>query len=76
MRIRSVGARLSLALALVVAGALGVVWIALVPTLHRNLVSLVGSRDLLLRSAQRRFGAREALGKKRAVSTPLWMRAI
>jgi two-component system OmpR family sensor kinase len=36
--LRSVGARLSLALALVVALALGVVWVALVPTLERRLV--------------------------------------
>jgi hypothetical protein len=32
--LRSVGARLSLALAVVVAGALAVVWIALVPSLE------------------------------------------
>jgi signal transduction histidine kinase len=36
---RSVGIRLSLALALVVAGALAVVWVALVPTLERRLVN-------------------------------------
>ena len=36
--LRSVGARLSLALAAVVFGALAVVWIALVPTLERRLV--------------------------------------
>jgi signal transduction histidine kinase len=36
--LRSVGARLSLALVCVVAGALAVVWIALVPTLQRRLV--------------------------------------
>lgn len=47
---RSVGARLSLALAVVVAGALAVVWIALVPTLHRNLVN--GRLGLLAQSAQ------------------------
>ena len=35
---RSVGARLSLALAVVVAGALAVVWVALVPSLERRLV--------------------------------------
>jgi len=35
---RSVGARLSLALAVVVLGALAVVWVALVPTLERRLV--------------------------------------
>ncbi len=37
--LRSVGARLSLALALVVALALAVVWVALVPTLERRLVN-------------------------------------
>ena len=37
--LRSVGAQLSLALAVCVAGALAVVWIALVPTLERRLVS-------------------------------------
>jgi two-component system OmpR family sensor kinase len=36
--LRSVGAQLSLALAVVVAGALAVVWIALVPSLERRLV--------------------------------------
>ena len=36
---RSVGIRLSLALAIVVAGALVVVWVALVPTLERRLVN-------------------------------------
>lgn len=50
MAFRGVGARLSLALAVVVAGALGVVWIALVPTLHRNLVN--GRLNLLAQSAQ------------------------
>ena len=47
---RSVGARLSFALAVVVAGALAVVWVALVPTLHRNLVN--GRLGLLAQSAQ------------------------
>jgi signal transduction histidine kinase len=47
---RSVGARLSVALAIVVAGALAVVWVALVPTLHRNLVN--GRLSLLAQSAQ------------------------
>jgi signal transduction histidine kinase len=37
--LRSVVARLSLALAVVVAGALGVVWLALVPSLQRRLVN-------------------------------------
>ena len=37
-RLRSVGARLSLALLLVVAGALAIIYLALVPTLERNLV--------------------------------------
>jgi signal transduction histidine kinase len=60
VRIRSVGARLSLALAIVVAGALGVVWIALVPTLHRNLVN--GRLGLLSQSAKQI--AREAATTK------------
>ena len=47
---RSVGARLSLALAVVVAGALGVVWVALVPTLQRRLVD--GRLNLLAQSAR------------------------
>jgi signal transduction histidine kinase len=47
---RSVGARLSVALALVVAGALAVVWIALVPTLQRRLVD--GRMTLLAQSAR------------------------
>ncbi len=46
---RSVGARLSLALAVVVAGALGVVWVALVPTLQHRLVN--GRLALLAQSA-------------------------
>jgi signal transduction histidine kinase len=45
-----VGARLSLALAVVVAGALAVVWVALVPTLQRNLVD--GRLSLLAQSAR------------------------
>ena len=47
---RSVGARLSFALALVVAGALAVVWVALVPTLQRRLVD--GRLTLLAQSAR------------------------
>ena len=47
---RSVGARLSLALAVVVAGALAVVWIALVPTLQHRLVN--GRLALLSQSAR------------------------
>jgi signal transduction histidine kinase len=47
---RSVGARLSLALAVVVAGALAVVWVALVPTLQRRLVD--GRLSLLAQSAR------------------------
>ena len=47
---RSVGARLSLALAVVVAGALAVVWVALVPTLHHRLVN--GRLALLAQSAR------------------------
>ena len=47
---RSVGARLCLALAVVVAGALAVVWVALVPTLQRRLVD--GRLTLLAQSAK------------------------
>jgi two-component system OmpR family sensor kinase len=47
---RSVGARLSLALAIVVAGALAVVWVALVPTLQHRLVG--GRLNLLAQSAK------------------------
>ncbi|HVP75511.1 MAG TPA: HAMP domain-containing sensor histidine kinase [Gaiellaceae bacterium] len=47
---RSVGARLSLALAVVVASALAVVWVALVPTLQRRLVD--GRLNLLAQSAR------------------------
>jgi len=47
---RSVGARLSLALALVVAGALAVVWVALVPTLQHRLD--YGRLSLLAQSAR------------------------
>ncbi|HEY2542706.1 MAG TPA: HAMP domain-containing sensor histidine kinase [Gaiellaceae bacterium] len=47
---RRVGARLSLALAVVVAGALAVVWVALVPTLQRRLVN--GRLALLAQSAR------------------------
>jgi signal transduction histidine kinase len=47
---RSVGARLSLALAVVVAGALAVVWVALVPTLQHRLVN--GRLALLSQSAR------------------------
>ena len=45
---RSVGARLSLALAVVVAAALGIVYVALVPTLERR---LVGAKVAQLRRA-------------------------
>jgi len=48
--VRSVGVRLSLALAVVVAGALAVVWVALVPTLQRRLVD--GRMSLLAQSAR------------------------
>jgi signal transduction histidine kinase len=48
--LRSVGARLSLALAVVVAGALAVVWVALVPTLQHRLVA--GRLSLLVQSAR------------------------
>jgi signal transduction histidine kinase len=47
---RSVGGRLSLAVAAVVAGALAVVWVALVPTLQRRLVD--GRLTLLAQSAR------------------------
>jgi signal transduction histidine kinase len=47
---RRVGARLSLALAFVVAGALAVVWVALVPTLQHRLVN--GRLALLAQSAR------------------------
>jgi len=47
---RRVGARLSLALAVVVAGALAVVWVALVPTLQHRLVN--GRLALLAQSAR------------------------
>jgi hypothetical protein len=47
---RRVGARLSVALALVVAGALAVVWVALVPTLQHRLVN--GRLALLAQSAR------------------------
>ena len=49
-RFRRVGARLSLALAVVVAGALTVVWVALVPTLQHRLVN--GRLALLAQSAR------------------------
>ncbi len=54
---RSVGARLSLALAVVVLGALAVVWVALVPTLERRLVAgrlseLAGSARGVLRESE------------------------
>jgi len=49
-RFRRVGARLSLALAVVVAGALSVVWVALVPTLQHRLVN--GRLALLAQSAR------------------------
>ncbi|MGD0712730.1 MAG: HAMP domain-containing sensor histidine kinase [Gaiellaceae bacterium] len=47
---RNVGVRLSLAVAVVVAGALAVVWVALVPTLQRRLVD--GRLTLLAQSAR------------------------
>jgi len=50
--LHSVVARLSLALAVVVAGALGVVWVALVPTLQRRLVS---GNETQLAAAARAF---------------------
>ncbi|MHB8470839.1 MAG: sensor histidine kinase [Gaiellaceae bacterium] len=48
--LRSVVAKLSFALALVVAGALAVVWLALVPTLQRRLVA--GKQGELVKAAQ------------------------
>jgi two-component system OmpR family sensor kinase len=50
LSLRSVGARLSLALAVVVAGALAVVWVVLVPTLQHRLVN--GRLSLLAGSAR------------------------
>jgi signal transduction histidine kinase len=58
--LRSVGARLSLALAAVVAGALAFVWIALVPSLERR---LVGGRLQEL-AASARAVQQEAAGTK------------
>jgi two-component system OmpR family sensor kinase len=55
---RSVGAQLSLALAVVVAGALGFVWIALVPSLERRLVA--GRLSELATSARAIQQTREA----------------
>jgi signal transduction histidine kinase len=60
---RRVGARLSLALAVVVAGALAVVWVALVPTLQHRLVN--GRLALLARSA-REIERSEAVAPDRA----------
>ncbi|HXH96671.1 MAG TPA: HAMP domain-containing sensor histidine kinase [Gaiellaceae bacterium] len=48
--LRSVGARLTLAFALVIVGALAIVWIALVPTLQRHLED--GKLARLLQSAE------------------------
>ncbi|HLX20813.1 MAG TPA: ATP-binding protein [Gaiellaceae bacterium] len=56
--LRRVGARLSLALAVVVAGALAVVWVALVPTLQRRLVN--GRMALLAQSARQIERSEEA----------------
>jgi hypothetical protein len=55
--LRSVGARLSLALAVVVLGALAVVWVALVPTLEHRLVAgrlseLAGSARGVIRTME------------------------
>jgi signal transduction histidine kinase len=60
---RRVGARLSLALAVVVAGALAVVWVGLVPTLQHRLVN--GRLALLARSA-REIERSEAVAPDRA----------
>jgi signal transduction histidine kinase len=48
-RLRSVGARLSLALMLVVAGVLAIIYLALVPSLERNLID--ARKDDLARAA-------------------------
>ncbi|MBX5473836.1 MAG: HAMP domain-containing protein [Thermoleophilia bacterium] len=58
--LRSVGVRLSFALALVVAGALAIVWIALVPTLQRRLED--GKLDRLASSARAVTRDAEATG--------------
>ena len=82
---RSVGARLSLALAVVVAGALAVVWVALVPSLERRLVDaklaqLGGSRAARSRGDDvadpaepglRRRGSPRGRRARRRTSTPL-----
>jgi two-component system OmpR family sensor kinase len=63
MRLRSVGARLSLALALVVAVALGVGYAVVVPALERNLTQ--AKLDQLTRTAEaeaRRFPTTSAFG--------------
>jgi signal transduction histidine kinase len=62
---RSVGARLSLALAVVVAGALAVVWIALVPTLQHRLVN--GRLALLSQSARQIERSEPVVAEREAV---------
>lgn len=59
---RRVGARLSLALAAVVAGALAVVWVALVPTLEHRLVN---GRLVLLAQSARQIERSEAAAPDR-----------
>jgi two-component system OmpR family sensor kinase len=61
-RLRSVGARLSIALAAVVTGALLIVWIALVPTLERRLqdgrlAQLTGAAEAVRREAATSSGS-------------------
>jgi two-component system OmpR family sensor kinase len=60
---RRVGARLSVALALVVAGALAVVWVALVPTLQHRLVN---GRVALLAQSAREIQRTEKVAPSRA----------
>jgi len=62
--LRTVGGRLSLALAVVVLGALAVVWVALVPTLERRLVAgrlaeLAASVRATARDAARTFPSQD-----------------
>ena len=62
--LRTVGGRLSIALAVVVLGALAVVWVALVPTLERRLVAgrlaeLAASVRATARDAARTFPSQD-----------------
>src|ERR687885_1067871 len=60
--LRSVGARLSLALAVLVAGSLGVVYLAVVPSLERNLINAKLSQLEHVAPDIRRQLARDKLG--------------